>query len=327
MNEKPARFFSRGLRPWGLLTSAGVVACAATLLGFGGRFSWFLDLFSHFRVQYLVGLTVLGLVCLLGRRRGAAAAFLGFAVLNLVPVLPLCIGAHKAPADGSPVWRAMLINVNTRTGDARRVRKVIMEAAPDIVVLEEISSRWMPDLTWLTNSHPHAIVQPREDNFGIGLFSRFPLTEGKVVAVGGAGVPSILATVDTGHTKLRMVATHPLPPGGPDYSRWRDEQLDLLPGYVQSPLPVLLLGDLNVTPWNAHFRRFLARTGLQDSARGYGVQPTWPTYNPLLRIPIDHCLYSAGISIHGRRVGADVSSDHYPLIVDFAIGADAADPK
>ena len=67
------------------------------------------------------------------------------------------------------------------------------------------------------------------------------------------------------------------------------------------------------------FRRLLRRTGLENSSQGFGVQPTWPNFNPLLRIPLDHCLHSSDISIVDRQIGEDVSSDHYPLIVDFVI--------
>jgi endonuclease/exonuclease/phosphatase (EEP) superfamily protein YafD len=42
------------MRLWGLITSAGIVAGAATLLGFLGSLAWFLDLCSHFRVQYFL---------------------------------------------------------------------------------------------------------------------------------------------------------------------------------------------------------------------------------------------------------------------------------
>lgn len=319
MPEKLSSFFGVSLRPWGLLTAAGVVGCAATLFGFLGRFSWFLDLFSHFRVQYLFGLLVLGLLLLFGHRRKMAVTFLAFATVNLVPILPLYFGRQDMPADGAPALRAMLINVNTDLGDAVRVGDAISAADPDILVLEEISARWMSDLAWLTNAYPHSLVQPREDNFGIGLFSKRPLTEAEVVYIGGADVPSILANVSVGYTNLRVIATHPLPPGGRDYSRWRNEQLDRLPDYVRSPLPVLLLGDLNVTPWNYHFRRLLSRSGLRDSAKGYGVQPSWPNFTPLLRIPLDHGLHSSGIIIIDRRIGDDVSSDHYPVIIDFVI--------
>ena len=317
--DRPFRFFSLRLRPGGLVIAAGVVACAATLFGFLGRYWWFFDLFSHFRVQYVIGLLVLSVLLLFGRYRRTATAFLLFACMNLTQILPLYFGGSTCGAAESPSLRAMLINVNTVSGDPARVRDVVSAASPDILVLEEISSGWMSHLAWLTNSHPYSCTEPREDNFGIGVFSKHPLSETEITYIGKAGVPSVVVTVRIGNADLRIVATHPLPPGNRDYSRWRNDQLDQLPDHVRSTLPVLLLGDLNVTPWNYHFRQLLARTGLQDSAKGYGVQPTWPSFSPFLRIPIDHCLHSPEIAILDRRIGDNVSSDHYPLIVDFVI--------
>jgi endonuclease/exonuclease/phosphatase (EEP) superfamily protein YafD len=319
MNEKTPGFLRLRVHPWGLLTAAGVVPCAATAFGFLGRFSWFLDLFSHFRVQYLIALSILGVLFLLGRRRRTAAVFIAFACINLGMVLPLYFDGQATTPEAAPILRAMLLNVNTRLGDAARVKQVIQELDPDILVLEEISSQWVLDLQWLANSYSHSRVQPREDNFGIGLFSKFPLVESEIVYIGDAQVPSIAATIDTGREKLRVIATHPLPPAGGQYSRWRNDQLNRLPDYVRSSLPLILLGDLNVTPWNYHFRRLLKRTGLIDSSKGRGIQPTWPNYNPLLLIPIDHCLHSSDISVLSKRIGVDVGSDHYPVIVDFAI--------
>ena len=318
-NEKKSSFLRLSVRPWGLLTAAGAVGCFATVFGFLGRFSWFLDLFSHFRAQYLIGLSILGLLLLLGRRLRTGVVFIAFAGINYCIILPLYFGGQPAAPEGAQTFRAMLLNVNTRLGDAKRVKQVIQEEDPDILVLEEISSQWVLDLQWLANSHPYSRVQSREDNFGIGLFSKFPLEDDEIVYIGDAGVPSIVATIDTGRRKLGVIATHPLPPTGPANSQWRNDQLDRLPDYVRSSLPLLLLGDLNTTPWNYHFRRLLQRTGLIDSSQGRGIQPTWPNYNPLLLIPIDHCLHSPDIFVVSKRVGAAVGSDHYPVIVDFVI--------
>lgn len=319
MNKKTYNFIRMSVRPWGLLTAAGVVACSATMFGFLGRFSWFLDLFSHFRVQYLCGLSILGLLLLIPKHRKTATVFILFAGINLGILLPLYFGGQAAAHEGAHSMRAMLLNVNTRLGDVERVKRVIQEFDPDIVVLEEISSQWIHDLQWLTASHPYSCVRPREDNFGIGLFSKLPLEESEVVYIGDAEVPSIVATLDTGRRQFVIIATHPLPPVGAQYSRWRNDQLDRIPNYVPSSSPVLLLGDLNVTPWNYHFKRLLKRTGLMDSSKGRGIQPTWPNYNRLLSIPIDHCLHSPDILVTRKQIGPDVGSDHYPVIVDFTI--------
>jgi endonuclease/exonuclease/phosphatase (EEP) superfamily protein YafD len=280
-----------------------------------------LDLLSHFRVQYFAALAVFCAVFLAGRRFKAAAVFAGFALINLAVVAPIYFGGRAAPTTANPL-RAMLINVNTRTGDPERVSQAIRAADPDILVLEEISSRWVADLAEVGSAFHHSVVRPREDNFGIALFSKYPLAEGEVVYIGEAEVPSIVATVETDRGKLRIIATHPLPPGGAEYSRLRNDQLERLPDHIDSSRPVLLCGDLNATPWNYHFKRLLKRSGLIDSSLGRGFQPTWPSHNRLLLIPIDHVLHSPSVAVINKEIGSSVGSDHYPVIVDFTIESD-----
>jgi endonuclease/exonuclease/phosphatase (EEP) superfamily protein YafD len=301
-----------------LLSAAGIIATIATILGVFGSLSWFFDLFSHFRVQYMFGLLVVGILLWIARNRKTAGIFLCFAVVNMAVVFPFYFGRQSIDPKKAPL-RAMLLNVNTSLGDAARVRAVVEAETPDFLVLEEINARWLADLAWLTNTYPHRLVQPREDNFGIALYSKLPLQDGRIIDIGEAGVPSIIATVQTEKTNLLVVATHPLPPFGYNYSRLRNEQLEQLPKYLRSPHPILLLGDLNATPWNTHFRKLLKQTGLRDSTKGFGYQPSWPSHAPLFLIPLDHCLHSEGIAIFDRRIGKNVSSDHYPLIVDFSI--------
>lgn len=304
---------------WSLLTGAGVFVSISTLLGFWGRYSWFLDLFSHFRVQYLVSLSLIGVLFLAGSRRWRAVVFFAFALINFLLIAPFYLGRQDVAPGNARVMRAMMINVNTHYGDPHRVRQVIQEVDSDVLVLEEISSRWMNDLDCLESAYPHSHLQTRDDNFGIGLFSKFPFMESEIVYVGEAAVPTIIATLDNGREPFCIIATHPPPPFGATYSRWRNDQLEQLPDYISSELPVLLLGDLNMTPWSYHFRKLIKRSGLRDSSRGCGIQPTWPSFNPLFFIPIDYCLHSPDIVVLSKVIGDDIGSDHYPVIVDFAI--------
>jgi endonuclease/exonuclease/phosphatase (EEP) superfamily protein YafD len=156
----------------------------------------------------------------------------------------------------------------------------------------------------------------------IALYSRLPLSRAKIVYIGAAGVPSVIAEVEVAGERATVISTHPLPPAGSSYSRWRNDQLEKIPEFVgNATSPVLLLGDLNVTPWSHHFRRLLKRTGLRDASQGRGVQPTWPTHNRLLRIPIDHCLHSPEIVVVQKEIGPHVGSDHFPVIVDFIVAS------
>jgi len=324
-------FFRLSIRWWGLITAAGVVAGGVSLLGFFGSFNWFFDLCSHFRVQYFLGLSVVALLLLIPRKRTSAAIFGLLAAVNLIVILPLYFGGTNAPTSAGKPFRAMLANVNTENGSKTSVADAIRRFNPDVVVLEEVSTQWLSDLGPALSDYRYSRQEPRDDNFGMALFSRFPFTQAQVEYIGEAEVPSIMAEIETSQGKFTLLATHPLPPAGREYSRLRDDQLAQLPRWVHCQAsPVLLLGDLNVSPWSSHFRHLLRESGLRDSLQGRGVHPTWPTFNPLMRIPIDHCLYSPGIEIVKRQTGPHVGSDHFPVIVDFVIrtnGVKAAIPN
>ncbi|MBI4558803.1 MAG: endonuclease/exonuclease/phosphatase family protein [Candidatus Hydrogenedentes bacterium] len=314
-------FFKLRIEAWGLLTAFGVIISGTTVAGFLGSFAWFLDLFCHFRVQYFVSLAVVSLLLLIRGRRKTAAFFGVGAVVNLATILPFYLGSAERALPTASSLRAVLVNVNTQFGDLQRVSQFLKEQNPDLIVLEEVNTKWLDGLRPVTDSYHYSKSEPRDDNFGIALFSRISFSRCEVVYIGDAEVPSLVAELESPDDgEFTVLATHPLPPGGAVYSRWRNNQLTALPEHVRAATsPVLLLGDLNVTPWSPHFRRLVKDSGLKDSARGHGIQPTWPTFNPLFLIPVDHCLHSAEIRILRREIGPNVGSDHYPMIVDFAL--------
>ncbi len=303
----------------GLIVAAGVLGALASACGFLGRLWWRFDHLAHFRAQYLVLLLVVAGACALGRRLRLATLFAAFALLDLAVIAPLYVAPRAAPGvRASATLRGMLVNVCTSQGDPARVLAEIAAWNPDFVLLEEIDDQWLARLGPLAASHPHALTRPRPDNFGIGLFSRIPFARAEIVTLGEASPPSLLARFELDGRPLHVFGTHPVRPGERRYTLWRDQQLERIARFLGSEVrPVLVLGDLNVTPWSCRFSELLEAAGLRDSARGRGVQATWPVDLPWLCIPIDHCLCSEGITVEDRWLGKDVGSDHFPLIVDF----------
>ena len=315
-----SRFLSLRIRPWGLLEGGGYLVCAASLLGCLAGQAWFLDPLSHFRVQYAAGLSVLAALLLLSRRFKTATLFAGCGLLNLGLILPLYVNPPARPPGKDRPIRTMLANVNTQRGNASALLKIISRYAPDILVLEEISPKWVSDLNDLSPTYPYQVIEPREDNFGIGLYSRFPLVGTKTIILGESMVPSIWTEVNIGEKIIALLATHPLPPVGRDYTLARNRQLSEIPALLAPiPTPIIVIGDLNTTPWNPHFRKLLKETNLHDSSRGRGIQPTWPATTPLLRIPIDHVLHSPDLHVVHKEIGPGFGSDHLPVIVDFVV--------
>jgi len=310
-----------------LALGGGIVALVSGA-GWLGAWAWPLDLCSHFRVQYTLVLGGIAVVLLLLRLRPLrvmTGLIVVMALANLATILPRYVGRSDAPATGNPPLRAMLLNVNTDYGNPDKVRTLIGSMQPDILVLEELNRQWVTELTPLRKDYHYAHMEPREDNFGIVLLSKYPFRNAQTIYLGSAGVPTIMAEVVTPQGVCTILATHPLPPAGRLYAHLRNEQLAALAQYCQQITgPLLVLGDLNVTPWSPFFLRLLQDSGLYDSAHGFGVQATWPVDNILLRIPIDHCLHSPDIQVVDRSVGPDVGSDHFPLGVEFNLPSHAA---
>jgi endonuclease/exonuclease/phosphatase (EEP) superfamily protein YafD len=204
------------------------------------------------------------------------------------------------------------------------VQAYILQQRPDFVVLEEVNAKWIDSLARVGELLPYSRVEPRDDNFGIALFSKFPLVNSETITT-GAGIPTLIASIQLPNAEFRLIATHPLPPIGRVYSHQRNQQLSRLADYCQLSTPVILMGDLNTTPWNTHFQRLVKKSGLLDSSVGRGLQPSWPSQNALTRIPIDHFLHSDQVKVHRRSIGPYVGSDHFPLVVEFEIAVRSTD--
>lgn len=304
-----------------LLLVASLSVCAATFTGFLGQLGWLLELTSHFRVQYLAFLMLAACFFVgLGKPKIALICSAA-AIVNLSQILPFYVSEVEAAEEQTHLSvRAFLLNVHSRNTDYARAIQAIHDTQPHVVVLLEVTSRWWLKLQQLDEVYPYSFGVPREDNFGIAVFSKLPLLNADVVYVGTAQHPSVVAEVETGSTLVTLFGTHPPAPMDPKQARQRNEQLQGIARFLKTKTtPVLLLGDLNISPWSYYFGQFLAQSGLRDSARGRGVSPTWPTGFWPLQIPIDHCLISQSIRIRQRRVGPDVGSDHYPLSVEFTV--------
>ncbi|MBU0533621.1 MAG: endonuclease/exonuclease/phosphatase family protein [Candidatus Omnitrophica bacterium] len=321
--KKASDFFRFSFRAWGVIAAAGFVMSVSTVLSFLGALYWFLDLFAHFRVQYFIGLSIVSLLLLIPRKYNKVALCFGLlAIVNLSTILPLYFGRTTNDFNSQLSQRILSINVNTQFGNVTKVIKVIRDYNPDIVVLEEIDDKWVSSLQSLSNPYLYSKIQSREDNFGIALYSKYPFTQADIIDIGDAEVPSIFAEVATDNGRVTILATHPLPPTSKEYFLLRNAQFEGVPEYIhKATSPVMLIGDFNTSPWSYYFGKLLKETGLKDSSKGRGVQPTWPSHNPILLIPIDHCLYSTGIEIIQKEIGPNVDSDHYPVIIDFVITA------
>lgn len=304
----------------GLLQAAALVTAVFSIATLAGHLHRYLELFSHFRLQYLA--VAAGLACLLFalNSRRWAAIMLMVAAINAVPVYPWYVAEARASVPGEAPLGLLLSNVYAGNDDTAALIDLVSSEDADIVFLQEITPRHSRELSVLRGRYDYSLNIPREDNFGIAVLSRLPFESARVIQSPPHGFPTLVVVILVDETPVTFVTTHPMPPLGEAGFASRNEQLasiaELLNG-IEGPR--VLIGDLNTTMWGHHYNQLVEETGLVDARYGFGIQPSWPTSLPFAMIPIDHCLVSPEFAVLDARTGPGIGSDHRPLIVALTL--------
>ena len=317
------------------LTVLALPACVANTAAWFTSTPAILAQISPFRIQALALLAAHVAFCLLLRRFRWAALFAAFAFFNAGVLLHATRAFATAPSPGpaaasSAPLKVLYSNVLTSNQDPSALLGLIASEKPDLLAFLEIDARWERQLTAaLSGDYPHRFIHAREDNFGLAVLSRSRFATDPVAYYATLDIPSLDLRVSHPGGDIRVLVTHPLPPGTTTTARLRDSHIARLAdwtrlAFASSSRSVLLLGDFNATPWCPPLRRLLADTGLRAAASDSGVLgTTWPAPVPFLRIPIDHALLGENLACRSYHVGPDIGSDHFPIILEIASTAPA----
>ncbi len=313
-----------------LLAALGLLAATAAALA--AKTWWGFELFAHFRAHYvLLALPLCAALVALGRRRVAAVLALAI-VPNAWPLLPYLSAAGPAPAAvaangsgrasdaASATVKLLAVNVEWRNRSSERLLELIRAESPDAVLVVEYTDEWGARLEPIFADYPYRVQLPDERAFGIALLSRLPLRDVRPFLL--ESTPAIDATLVAPAGALRLIGVHLRPPTDPRSAAERDRQLDALAALVaRIDGPLVVAGDFNLTPYSPYFEDLVDATGLRDSRTGSGPGFTWPSFFPLLGIPIDHCLVSPDVHVAAFRRLSAFGSDHYPIVVELAVSA------
>jgi endonuclease/exonuclease/phosphatase (EEP) superfamily protein YafD len=304
----------------GLLQAAAVVTIVFSLGTLADNLHRYLELFSHFRLQYLMGSLILTLLFAATRNLAWAATMLLVTTINTIPVAMWYLADTVQPDVAEAPLEILHANVYAGNADTQALIALIVAEQPDVVVLQEVTDAWTTAMETLRDSYPYQHAHPRDDKFGIGVFARNPLQSVDVIESPPYGFPSLVVRQSVNGRIATYVTTHPIPPLGKEGFRARNEQLASIAEVIASISgPKLLIGDLNTTMWAEHYEQLVESTGLTNARYGFGVIPTWPRQLPFARIPIDHCLVSDDIAVLDIRSGPNIGSDHLPLLLTLAV--------
>lgn len=306
-----------------LLVIPAVALAVVSIASFFGEWVWWLDVLANFRAQYMVGLVVFSLSLLLTRFRRTGIAVFAVAIVNLIPVLPLYVGSPGESEPSAPSIRVMSFNLLSSNERFGEVIDYIRALDPDLILLQEASRPW--EVALGAADLGYEVIRPWADSLIFGTLVLIRGEEIEAVSFGFAAAQPRAVQLSyrpTGWPEaIDVLSTHPLAPTEEERAGLRDAQLQFATDWASDrESPTFVVGDFNATPWSSPFRDLMAEAGLRNSQIGYGLQPSFPaSSNVLLRVPIDHLVHSEHFVIRDRRLGPDLGSDHFPLIVDLEL--------
>jgi endonuclease/exonuclease/phosphatase (EEP) superfamily protein YafD len=245
----------------------------------------------------------------------AAAAVLPwtFMIGYLVPA-PAVQGPTKA-------LRAMLVTARNGAAHAGEISAVARAQAADLVVVTELTPALAHDLTTAGLARtlaPRYVSVPEGGpaSAGLAIYSRYPMEE--VHPLPGTQWPAVLARVTAEGTRVTLMAGHAVQPSMDHLDGWRTD-LAAFETAARVKGPVLVLANLNATPWHPQFRRLVSGR-LHDAADvlGRGLRPTWPAWSVVPMLPTDHALV-AGLGVTTLETVAISGTDHRALLVEVRV--------
>lgn len=277
---------------------------------------WRLGLLSHFCMQHLVGLGCLALVALFFRAWKTLVAFLVLMAFCFSPMIPLFFDASRHTFEQD--FKAGLINLYGQDTSVDAAMQHAHKHEVDFLLFVGVTPAHLPKLEAQQELYPHQISRVREDAFGVALLSKEAAHSSSITEFAQDGLPSISAKFLVKEQPVTIVMTNERAVDSAQATARRDESLQALATYIKKLPPaenVIVAGNFNLTPFNKIFQHLVNETGLFNSARGFGYQPTWPGWMSISAIPIDHILLSKKLLVADRQVGPSIGAEHYPIWV------------
>ncbi len=223
---------------------------------------------------------------------------------------------------GSDRLRILSINVLMTNRRAEELIAIVEAEDPDVLVTLETNQWWEEALRCLEKRFPHRMSCPLENLYGMHLYSRFPLEDGKIQFLVERDVPSMhtLVVLPSG-ARVCLHCLHPAPPSPTENptSRERDAELVMVGrSAARARFPVIVSGDLNDVAWSATTRLFRKVSGLCDPRVGRGMFNTYHAGHWYCRWPVDHFFHSGDFTLVRLARLRGCGSDHFPVLIELS---------
>lgn len=286
-----------------ILTFAG--GALGLIGGFFGAFHPAGDSLAVFRIYALLGLFFAMFGFALWRQK-----FMTYLSLGLVLFGGYSLRQHFLSA--APVAGFTLMQHNTRfQNDAQQLVEYARATAPDIITLQEVTTRAVPQLAALRSDYPYQVICPFSTVGGVAILSKYRfIGEQGAGCLEGQGVVSVRIKMPAGEITVVSMHLHwPWPYGQAAHVERILPVLQALKG------PVFMGGDFNMVPWSHTMGQIESATQTRALA---GFRFTKAMFSEFVQLQIDHILAPANWP-SSAKTGPRLGSDHNSVIASFAL--------
>lgn len=305
-----------------------------------------LSLVNSFAYFLFLPLTLLLVLTLLARSRLAFLRLLPIVVVLLVWIGPRFVPKPIVAASGERTIRVFTANTWVSNLLPDLLEAQLRDSGADILCIEEVTPSFATDrLPKLVDLYPYQALQhdPTRpgDNYTL---SRYPIVSTEFVELGLKDFPAPRRVVINIDERLLSVYTvhlawpvddDAIKSSGLDYylqivlgfdDRVRNLQIDRLLTHLKSePYPYVVAGDFNTSDFSVTYSKLAATMHDSFAEGGQGLGGSWPVswlrglpkwLPPLIRI--DYIWHSDGLRTVRAWQGAEIGSDHLPLLAELA---------
>lgn len=319
-----------------IITSLIVFFTLGAFLSYINKPYWFVRVFDFPLLSNTIILTILSITYIILDEN----AFQGWKLAMMIGVvLALVAAAFKLyryfpfvetstlPPQNDPDRQLSILNANVRQKNRKtgRLKELIADVQPDIVIMHETNQYWHEQMSYLKEKYPYHILLPQENTYGMLLYSQLEIEEEKVAHLCEDGVPSIhiQLKLHSGES-VNLHAIHPKPPEIGSHTHDRDTEIVYVGKLIgENDAPSIMAGDLNDVPWSKALILFRNLSNMIDPRRGRGFYNTFNAKFPLFRYPLDFINFTGHFRLLEIRRERHIHSDHFPLYVRLSYEPDS----
>ena len=281
------------------------------------------DLPSHFSLQYLLGAVMMVPAAAYVHSMPNVYFLLAGATLASLAQLIKFVSFGKLhdplESDGAPL-KILQVNVLKDNTDTAKLRELIKKENPDLIVACEVNGKFALMLRDISFDYPHQMLEPRDDRYGMAVLSKRPLEAQEHLSFTGKKSLSMGFRLRHDNTDIEFLSMHPQTPNRNIRAR-NHEFAMAVKHFGDRRDNIVVLGDLNATPYCQAYKKLVRALGLKNAREGQGICGTFPVFLPLpiLHLPIDHVLAGANLMVREFKRGHDIGSDHFPTITTLSI--------